>query len=911
TTLHGINVFESTNVSLDSVTLKNNDGYGLVVNNSIVNANDITTENNSWGGINVDKGSPILNITGTSNQNELGAIVVEGTSSTVNFEAGKYTAIAPGVYRLTLEAPTNLLPAEGTVTNDNDFIMSWSSVPGATKYEYQTANTLSNPTTLGAIIYTDDSLSSGNYTLGTVVTRSNNNAPDNNYYWQVRAGDNFGTWSPWSVINKVTVDSTAPVVAISTPSDGDTVKGIVTISGSVTDNNPDHYYLVVKNSHGTVVAGPKTVSKADVDDWSWDTTKLADGAYIIDLEARDAANNKDSNSTKTITVTVDNTAPVGGSLTMKTKLFPSGLTVASPTDGVYTLPDLSMDGVDVFDSLSVAVTDDNLDTTTKPAVSVDGTVNGYMEYNTSTNVWDYAGQTSVPTFASGTHDLVTTFSDTAGNTTTLTARFTTDNTPPTATISYDITDWTNGSVIATLNPSELVNVTNNSGATSYTFTNNGTFTFEFSDTAGNTNTALATVSKIDKVAPTATYRHYIDGIEFTGSIAYVNNINRLSFTGEYADATPSSGLLKDSYVIFDAQTDHSFKFSQNGAKSYCSWRTEPNLVDLSGNPFSLTTKESFANCVSTLGEGEYYMAHQVYDNAIRNDIPSITQFRDVLGLHFVIDNTDPVAVLDPITSPNGGLTDSVNISGSVSDIVGVTGYEITINGVVVDSGTNTVAPPYAWDISSLASGTYTVILTATDAAGNTNSATQDVDIDNTAPVITYTDTIQDDNIFTPIFTVDGYSTFNWIESSKNPIGATFNGSLLTPVFSVMNDGTYVFTLYAYDEFKNESSYDFTFTYKAPVVAPLLTPATVAPDVVYTPPTDDGEVLGDADIKDENSPEERGDQDGEIKGESDVKEDDEQNGFLGLEWYWWLLLFAILGGGGWWFIAGWKKRKEAE
>jgi len=76
-----------------------------------------------------------------------------------------------------------------------------------------------------------------------------------------------------------------------------------------------------------------------------------------------------------------------------------------------------------------------------------------------------------------------------------------------------------------------------------------------------------------------------------------------------------------------------------------------------------------------------------------------------------------------------------------------------------------------------------------------------------------------------------------------------------------------------------------------------------------PPTDDGEVLGDADIKDENSPEERGDQDGEIKGESDVKEDDEQNGFLGLEWYWWLLLFAVLGGGGWWFIAGWKKRKK--
>jgi len=66
-----------------------------------------------------------------------------------------------------------------------------------------------------------------------------------------------------------------------------------------------------------------------------------------------------------------------------------------------------------------------------------------------------------------------------------------------------------------------------------------------------------------------------------------------------------------------------------------------------------------------------------------------------------------------------------------------------------------------------------------------------------------------------------------------------------------------------------------------------------------PPTDDGEVLGDADIKDENSPEERGDQDGEIKGESDVKEDDEQNGFLGLEWYWWFI--ALCCSRWWWLV----------
>ena len=82
-----------------------------------------------------------------------------------------------------------------------------------------------------------------------------------------------------------------------------------------------------------------------------------------------------------------------------------------------------------------------------------------------------------------------------------TRNFTVDTTAPTATISYSTTNWTNSNVTATLNPSESVTVTNNSGNTTYTFTDNGTFTFEFVDTAGNTGTATATVSNIDKTAP--------------------------------------------------------------------------------------------------------------------------------------------------------------------------------------------------------------------------------------------------------------------------------------------------------------------------------------------------------------------------------------------------------------------------
>jgi len=73
-----------------------------------------------------------------------------------------------------------------------------------------------------------------------------------------------------------------------------------------------------------------------------------------------------------------------------------------------------------------------------------------------------------------------------------------DKEAPTAKIQYSTTEKTEGPVVATLKPSEEVTVTNNGGKASYTFTKNGTFTFEFIDKAGNKGTAKASVTWIEK-----------------------------------------------------------------------------------------------------------------------------------------------------------------------------------------------------------------------------------------------------------------------------------------------------------------------------------------------------------------------------------------------------------------------------
>ncbi len=197
------------------------------------------------------------------------------------------------------------------------------------------------------------------------------------------------------------------------------------------------------------------------------------------------------------------------------------------------------------------------------------------------------------------------------------------------------------------------------------------FTVTAVDYAGNTVTANHNLF-IDTVAPTADHQfyrdgqailgfstYYLNGHKYADPLVYVNDLARLSFTGDYQDSSPSAGLYWDSYAIFPAQPDGSFRFAYGGTNALCGWRHAPNLVDISAgsllggeNNYHLTVPEPFTNCTASLADGEYYLAHQVYDQATRWDIPSINQFRDVLGLHFVIDTVAPTisATINPISS---------------------------------------------------------------------------------------------------------------------------------------------------------------------------------------------------------------------------------------------------------------------
>lgn len=96
--------------------------------------------------------------------------------------------------------------------------------------------------------------------------------------------------------------------------------------------------------------------------------------------------------------------------------------------------------------------------------------------------------------------VVFTIADEAGNVNTIPVTVNwIDKDAPTATVEYDINSWTNGQVTATLvNPSEDITITNTTdGSNTVVFNENGSFTFEFVDKAGNKGSAIANINWFD------------------------------------------------------------------------------------------------------------------------------------------------------------------------------------------------------------------------------------------------------------------------------------------------------------------------------------------------------------------------------------------------------------------------------
>ena len=139
-----------------------------------------------------------------------------------------------------------------------------------------------------------------------------------------------------------------------------------------------------------------------------------------------------------------------------------------------------------------------------------------------------------------------------------------DKSPLNVTLTYDKTEATNGNVTVTVSFDKLAEVTNNDGSLTYTFTQNGEFTFEYVDAAGNTGSITATVDWIDRVVPQA-------------SVSY----DKTASTNQNVTATVS--FDKQGVTVTNNDGKLTYTFTQNGEFTF-------EYVDAAGNTGSVTAK---------------------------------------------------------------------------------------------------------------------------------------------------------------------------------------------------------------------------------------------------------------------------------------------------------------------------------
>ena len=341
TNLHGINVWQSTGVTLNNVTTKNNDRTGLGVNGSTVTVNTITTENNGWHGINVDKPGAVLTVNGTSMHTDAVPIYVDdatvGQVVDTQSQYGSKDNVAHAgdrVYGLKPTVPTaQLFNASGTAVTSGsitsqDFKFQLSSSTDVTRYQLKYWNTIpTSPYNAGNAWSPTDLSASGHMNVLGIYT-DNFTQGEGTHYFAFSACNALGICSDFSVPFAVTYDTTAPAVPSNLSwvdsnnngaQNGSTNMQKGTLAWvNTTPTDVDHYvYKFWTNIPGYfegqgnawTTSESQYITTTSTGGSIWTDFADKEGTYYFCIEAVDRAGNNSACS-DTLAITYDKTAPV-------------------------------------------------------------------------------------------------------------------------------------------------------------------------------------------------------------------------------------------------------------------------------------------------------------------------------------------------------------------------------------------------------------------------------------------------------------------------------------------------------------------------------------------------------------------------------------------------------------------------
>ncbi|MBE0128296.1 Ig-like domain-containing protein [Citrobacter amalonaticus] len=620
-----------------------------------------------------------------------------------------------------------------------------------------------------------------------------------------------------SASHALTVDTTSPVVTISTVAADDII------------NNAEHgqTQLISGSASGAAAGDAVTVT---VNGKDYTTVVDAAGNWSVGVPAADISALNDG--TTTIAVTVTNAAGNSGSATHDVTVDTSApsVTVSSVTaDDVINAAEQGAD-------LVLSGTTTNVEAGQTVTVMFNGrpytaTVDNNGEWTLTVPSADLAG------LSDGSARVEASVSNAAGNSASVTHDYSVDTTAPVITISTiaadDILNATEAQadlvitgtttapagqiVTVTINGNDYTALVQANGSWSVTVPaaeagalTSGNVTATVSDTAGNTGSASHALT-VDTTSPVVTI----------STVASDDIINRAEHgQTQLISGSASGAAAGDAVTVTVNGKDYTTVVDAAG-----NWSVGVPAADISGlNDGTTTIAVTVTNAAGNSGSA----THDVEVNTATVTLA-----------------VDTIAVDDVINALEAG--SYLTISGTSGQLPAGTIVTVMLNGqsytaTVQVNGTWTATVPAA-DVAQLGDGQrYTVSVTAQDSAGNSASASSLVSVDTSAPVVTI-NTISADDVLNAAeqqqpLVIQGNTSAEpgqvvtitaGGQSWTAVVAADGSWSVTVPAADLagLNEGALMVTATVSDKAGNESQTTHNVT--VDTTAPLITIDTVASD----------------------------------------------------------------------------------
>ncbi len=577
---------------------------------------------------------------------------------------------------------------------------------------------------------------------------------DGNHNWSVLVYDTVGN-SNQSTTRSFTIDTIAPSLSITSPSISANLSvSTISILGTASDTNSDT--IIINNS----IFGSNVGSYTS---WNFTNSTIAEGTYSVLITANDTAGNT---QTATRTFTIDRTNPT---VLSNSTTYPGSQTKAKAGDTI-TLRATLTDSTSGIQNATVNL--GNVCTANTTLTLQSGSL--------------YTGSCTIKSSPTeGTNQLTVTVYDYAGNSnTTTTLSVSIDNTAPTITVSSP-TNTTYGSTSVQLNVTADETISkwwySLNSESNTTFTPNTTFLAS----EGSNNIVIYANDSTNNVASSQVFFTVDTGAPTLSSVSTNDTDNKVkSTTGLQINitATDSSGV---STVIVGNLTNIT-------------------MSSIGSNKYQTNTTASALGCTATDGS----CVLKFYANDTVNNFATTT-------LTLTVDDTSPtISITSPTTNQNVSSV-RINITGTVTETNQGSASDVVVNNSIFGSNVGSFSS-FNFTNTSMADGTYSIQITATDAVGNSNTATIRFSVDTTAPTASYNSqtAANNANLSQNWYNVEIALTETNPDTcllESNDTGSVVNytmtrsGSICSLNRTGRNDGTYSFKTYFNDTAGNVGS----------------------------------------------------------------------------------------------------------